>query len=156
MVFLERLQAGHPLPASHIHRLGEVYSLNTTGNCEIRLRWYGLALASGAAKDYAKAAVEWVVDAKTGLKGRMKYCRPTFKAVFKVETELAKKTFLKHATEFHPIARQLIKKVRISHSRRVHKLTRHFYIKGSWISLKQVKESICKVVVYQNEREMER
>ncbi|KIJ45222.1 hypothetical protein M422DRAFT_59984 [Sphaerobolus stellatus SS14] len=110
VVFLERLQSTTPLPATHIHRLGEVYSFNNSTNCEIRFRWYGLALASPAAKDYAKAAAEWIVDAKSGLKGRMKYCRPTFKGVFKTDPELAKSTFLAHETEFHPIARQLIKK----------------------------------------------
>jgi len=66
-------------------------------------------LASPAAKDYTKATLDWVVDPK-GLKGRMKYCRPSFKAVYRIDPESAKKTFIAHASEFHPIARQLINK----------------------------------------------
>ena len=57
--------------------MGKVYeSFNTTGNAEIRSRWYGLVLESQAAKDWTKDACEWVVGAEhgsTGVKGRMKF-----------------------------------------------------------------------------------
>lgn len=111
VAFLEKLQGLNPLPPSHVHRLGELYSLNTSTNCEIRFRWYGIALASEAGKDYAKPAAEWVVDRETGLKGRMKFCRPTFRAVYRQDAGLAKEVFKEHASEFHPIARRLIEKV---------------------------------------------
>jgi leukotriene-A4 hydrolase len=77
-------------------------------NCDIRLRWYNLALSTDAASDFAPDAAAWLVDKETGLKGRMKFCRPIFKAVHKVDPELAKETFTAHASEFHPIARRLI------------------------------------------------
>jgi leukotriene-A4 hydrolase len=95
-----------------VHHLETTYSFNTSSNAEIRLRWYNLALSTDAANDYAADAAAWVVDSKTGLKGRMKFCRPMFKAVYKVNPELAKKTFKAHASEFHPIARRMIEKVR--------------------------------------------
>lgn len=77
----------------------------------MRLRWYGLALSSDAAGDFAPDAAAWLVDKETGLKGRMKYCRPIFKAINKVNPRLAKDTFTAHAAEFHPIAKRLIEMV---------------------------------------------
>lgn len=57
--------------------MDKVYStFNTTGNAEIRSRWYGLALDSEAASDYAQAASDWVIgneEKSTGVKGRMKF-----------------------------------------------------------------------------------
>ncbi|QRV76953.1 leukotriene-A4 hydrolase [Ceratobasidium sp. AG-Ba] len=118
VVFLERLQGLPPLPASHISRLGEAYSLDTTMNAEIRLRWYALALSAQAPApaEWATRAAEWIVgsgngvDAGKGVKGRMKFCRPTFRAVNKVVPALAKSTFEAHSGEFHPIARRMIAK----------------------------------------------
>jgi len=110
VVFLERLESLTPLPSSHIQHLGQIYGVDSSNNCEIRLRWYKVALASEAGKNYAQAAVDWVVDKKTGLKGRMKFCRPVFKAVNAVEPKIAQTTFLAHVSEFHPIARRLIEK----------------------------------------------
>jgi leukotriene-A4 hydrolase len=119
VVFLERLQRYDPLPASHIRFLGDRYALDTTMNAEIRLRWYSLALGgqAPAPSEWASRAAEWVVgegrgvDAGKGVKGRMKFCRPTFRAVNKVAPALAQRTFDAHKREFHPIARRMIAKV---------------------------------------------
>jgi hypothetical protein len=43
--------------------------------------------------------------------GRMKFCRPIFKAVGQVDSALAKEVFEKSKEAFHPIARRLIEKV---------------------------------------------
>ncbi|KEP52053.1 leukotriene-A4 hydrolase [Rhizoctonia solani 123E] len=118
VVFLERLQRYDPLPASHIRFLGDQYSLDTTMNAEIRLRWYELALSAQAPapSEWATRATEWVVgggngvDAGKGVKGRMKFCRPTFRTVNKVVPALAKRSFEAHKDEFHPIARRMIAK----------------------------------------------
>ncbi|KAG8745452.1 hypothetical protein FRC10_007995 [Ceratobasidium sp. 414] len=118
VVFLERLQGYQPLPASHVKHLAEAYSLDTTMNAEIRLRWYAVALSvqAPAPSEWATRAAEWVVgggkgvDAGKGVKGRMKFCRPTFRAVNKVAPALAKSTFDAHSSEFHPIARRMIAK----------------------------------------------
>ncbi|CCO33323.1 leukotriene-A4 hydrolase [Rhizoctonia solani AG-1 IB] len=120
VVFLERLQHYKPLPSSHIKFLGDLYSLDTTMNSEIRLRWYALALSGEvpAPLEWSTRAAEWVVgagkgvDAGKGVKGRMKFCRPTFRAINKVIPALAKSSFEAHKDEFHPIARRMIAKVR--------------------------------------------
>jgi leukotriene-A4 hydrolase len=105
---LEKLEAATPLPASHIHALTDTYKFNNSANAEVGLRWFELALVSPAARDYVQDAANWVVDP---LKGRMKFCRPVFRLVHKVDPDLAKKTFEKHKTAFHPIARRMIAKV---------------------------------------------
>lgn len=43
--------------------------------------------------------------------GRMKFCRDIFRAVYKVDQELAVNAFQKEKDSFHPIARRLIEKV---------------------------------------------
>jgi leukotriene-A4 hydrolase len=44
--------------------------------------------------------------------GRMKFCRPIFRSVGRVDNKLAKEVFGKSKDAFHPIARRLIEKVR--------------------------------------------
>ncbi|KAJ7616749.1 peptidase family M1-domain-containing protein [Mycena rosella] len=82
---------------AHITHLGTLYALSSSPNAEIRLRFY---------------AAKWVVGADgTGvIKGRMKFCRPIFKAVFKVNSALALETWAMHKAGFHPIAKRLIDK----------------------------------------------
>jgi leukotriene-A4 hydrolase len=95
--------------------LGLVYDLSSTLNTEIRARYYELALDSPAAGDIKELVAEWVVDdafQSGGVKGRMKFCRPIFRALAKVDKELATQTFKNHQECFHPIARRLIEKVR--------------------------------------------
>ncbi|CAE6493395.1 unnamed protein product [Rhizoctonia solani] len=118
VVFMERLQRYDPLPASHIRFLGDQYSMDTTMNGEIRLRWYVLALSAQvpAPLEWSTRAAEWIVgggkgvDAGKGIKGRMKFCRTTFRAINKVAPELAKGTFEAHKDEFHPIAQRMVAK----------------------------------------------
>ncbi|KAJ7743783.1 peptidase family M1-domain-containing protein [Mycena metata] len=115
IVFLERLQALPALPFSHLEHLGTLYGLASTPNAEVRLRFYALALApptSDAAKHFAPEVGKWVVgdDGTAVIKGRMKFCRPLFKAVFKVDQEFALGLWAKHKEGFHPIARRLIDK----------------------------------------------
>lgn len=111
VVFLERLSTKYePLPSNHIHHMADIYSLNTSPNAEIRLRWYELALSSPAAKDFIIDAANWLVRDEKGIKGRMKFCRPTFRAIYKIDVKLAQETFLAHEFEFHPIAAAMIKK----------------------------------------------
>jgi len=110
VVFLQKLESSTPLPATHIHALTNLYKFNGTKNAEVGLRWYKLALISPAASDFTRSAAEWVVD-PDNFKGRMKFCRPVFHAVYKVDASLARETFEKHEMEFHPIARKMIAKV---------------------------------------------
>ena len=114
-VFLERLQALPPLPASHIAHLGSLYKVVDTLNAEIRFRFYGLALRdpSCVPERLTEEAARWVVgDDGSGLvKGRAKFCRPVFRSIAKIDRDLAVRYFEKHKAEFHPIARKLIEKV---------------------------------------------
>ncbi|KAL6301026.1 peptidase family M1-domain-containing protein [Sparassis latifolia] len=114
-VFLERLQSYPALPSAHVNFLGSLYGFTNTKNAELRLRFYQIALvdpASDAAKGFAPAAVRWAVgDDGTGIiKGRMKFCRPVFRAASKVDKPMAVKYFSAFKDAFHPIARRLIEK----------------------------------------------
>ncbi|KAH9939046.1 metalloprotease [Epithele typhae] len=115
IVFLERLQSFPALPSSHINLLGEVYSLASSTNAELRWRFYEVALldpASPSAKGYAAPAAKWVTgnDGTGILAGRMKFCRPTFRAIARANRELAVEVFNANKLAFHPIARRLIEK----------------------------------------------
>lgn len=82
------------------------------------MRFYELALkdpASRAARDFVTEAANWVVgnDGTGVIKGRMKFCRPVLRAVYKVDRHLAVSVFGGKKNEFHPIARKMIEKVRM-------------------------------------------
>ncbi|PCH33157.1 hypothetical protein WOLCODRAFT_147267 [Wolfiporia cocos MD-104 SS10] len=115
VVFLEKLQSYAALPSSHVMRLGTLYKLAETSNPEIRLRFYAVAFAdptTPAAQALASPAVKWVVgaDGSGVVKGRMKFCRPVFRNVDKVDHTLAVEVFSTAKDSFHPIARRLIEK----------------------------------------------
>ena len=116
MVFLERLESYPPLPSHLIIYLGDLYKLRNTFNAEIRFRFYGIAFSdpsSTAAKTLAIDAAKWLIgDDETGVvKGRMKFCRPVFRGVWKADRDLAVRSWEKAKKKFHPIARKLIEKV---------------------------------------------
>ena len=71
--------------------------------------------ASPAAQAYAAPAARWVTgtDGTGVLRGRMKFCRPTFRAVARADRPLAVEVFTANKVAFHPIARRLIEKVRV-------------------------------------------
>jgi leukotriene-A4 hydrolase len=116
VVFLERLATYEALPPTHIRHLGALYEVATSLNAEVRLRFYNVALKdpkSPTASDFASHALKWVTgrDGTGVIKGRMKFCRPTFRAASKVDPTLAKEFFMHSKEEFHPIARKLIERV---------------------------------------------
>jgi leukotriene-A4 hydrolase len=116
VAFLERLQSYPQLPLEHITLLGTLYNFSTTSNAEIRFRFYQIAIldpTSASGKAFAAGAAKWIIgDDGTGIiKGRMKFCRPVFKAVAKVDIQVARSAFQEKEDEFHPIARKLIAKV---------------------------------------------
>jgi leukotriene-A4 hydrolase len=128
IVFLERLQSYVALPSTHVLHLGTTYGLAATQNAEVRLRYYEVALMESSgptANNIALAAARWVTgDDETGVvKGRMKFCRPTFRAISHVNRELAEKWFKDSKECFHPIAQRLIEKVRASLISHYHCLT---------------------------------
>ncbi|KAG1767142.1 hypothetical protein EDD22DRAFT_876852 [Suillus occidentalis] len=110
-VFLERLESyEESLPAGHLFHFDKLYGFSKTLSAEIRFRFYTLILKSQAAMHFVQGAANWVIGADdTGvIKGRMKFCRPVFRAMFKVNLDLAISTFKQARTQFHPIAQSLI------------------------------------------------
>ncbi|OCB89221.1 hypothetical protein A7U60_g3588 [Sanghuangporus baumii] len=121
VAFLERLQIYPTFPITYIVHVDSLYGVRTTSNAEIRFRFYELALlepnaAPLDAKVIAEEAANWLVgeDGTGVVKGRMKFCRPVFRAVYRAEPVIAIKTFQEYKSEFHPIARRLIEKVSIA------------------------------------------
>jgi leukotriene-A4 hydrolase len=118
VVFLEKLSSYEALPSAHVCHLASVYKLCETPNAEVRLRFYQVALkldcTAPAAKRFASEAMDWVVgvDGSGVVKGRMKFCRPVFRAVYRIDRGLAVDIFVRYKYVFHPIARKLIEKVR--------------------------------------------
>ena len=116
VIFLDSFNFHYkPLPSNFVTHLGFLYRFISSNNVEIRYRFYLLALAdakSEAASTFAIEAARWVVgNDGSAVQGRMKYCRPIFKAINKVNSDLAKKTFSKYGKYFHPIAQKWIKQV---------------------------------------------
>lgn len=110
-VFLERLEDySEPLPAGHLFHFDQLYSFSTTPSTEIRFRFYNIVLKSEAATYFVQDAANWVIgmDGTGVIKGRMKFCRPVFRAIYKVDPDLARSTFSQARTQFHPIAQNLI------------------------------------------------
>ena len=105
VVFLERLHSGPEVPASVTNKLDGIYGFSKAVNGEVLLRFFEVALEVKEGK-FANQAVEWV---KT--QGRMKFCRTIFRALYKVEPELARKTFKENQSFYHPIAASQIEKV---------------------------------------------
>ncbi|POV99753.1 hypothetical protein PSHT_13390 [Puccinia striiformis] len=103
MVFLEKLdEEVDCFSRSMIDTMELNYRFNETKNQEIGLRWYLISLKSSC---FCQDAATWV-----STKGRMKFARPVYRALFKVEPLLARKTFQENADFYHPICRALVSK----------------------------------------------
>ncbi|TFK25898.1 leukotriene-A4 hydrolase [Coprinopsis marcescibilis] len=115
IAFLEKLQTYPTLPSPLVQLLGDIYHFDTTENAEVRFRYYEIALRDPKAEPsagIADKASKWVTgsDGSGNVKGRMKFCRPTFRAIAAVDKQLASTTFAAHKSEFHPIAAKMIEK----------------------------------------------
>ncbi|GAA5874967.1 hypothetical protein JCM16303_004962 [Sporobolomyces ruberrimus] len=102
IVFLETLAGKESFEKNQetIKVMNELYDLLDTKNPEIKLRWLSVSLKAGL---YAKEAAAFVRTV-----GRLKYVRPIYRAIFKIEPELAKETFLQSKQLLHPIARTMV------------------------------------------------
>lgn len=103
VVFLEKLQSYLAFKESVPKAIAKVYGFDKAQNAEIRFRFYILALNSG--KTYTKPAAQWV-----SRQGRMKFCRPLFRSLNKVDSSLAVKTFKDNESFYHPIAAKQIRR----------------------------------------------
>lgn len=94
-----------PLPAAAVEALDKAYEFDSVRNPEIRFRWYLLTLSSTAHLRATEAA-EWLAT-----QGRMKYVRPCYRALAKVDKQLAERTFKEHRLFYHPICGRIVAKV---------------------------------------------
>lgn len=107
-LFLDQLvQHATSLDASVVEELDRAYSLSSSKNVEILLKWYLLCIRSKTESAFPAAA------SFATQHGRMKYCRPILRELAKSgETgkRLAQETFAQHRAFYHPIAAQMIAK----------------------------------------------
>lgn len=105
LVFLESVQKfDTPLSAERSRLLGATYDLVSSKNVDLKAAYYHVALA---AKDEAcyKGVAELL-----GHVGRMKFVRPLFRGLNKVDRELALETFEKNREFYHPICKAMVAK----------------------------------------------
>ena len=113
-VFLERLETNYPaLPTKLVVHLGTLYGFSQVTNSEIRTAFYLVALKEPApplaAEILVQEVLDWVIGKDTGIiQGRMKFCRPLFRAADKVDRAKTIAAYCSARTLFHPIARKLI------------------------------------------------
>jgi leukotriene-A4 hydrolase len=104
-VFLETLDdLPHPISAKYIAHMDYVYSFSSSKNAEIISRFFIVAMEGKWTKCFP-AVAEFL-----GNVGRMKFVRPGYQALNKVDRELAVKTFKEHEMFYHPICRGLVRK----------------------------------------------
>ncbi|MGC4122137.1 MAG: M1 family metallopeptidase [Myxococcales bacterium] len=98
-LYLEALP--HPAPKVLCEELDRRFSLSKSGNYEVLVSWLGLAAISGY-----EAAIPKVEEV-LGKVGRMKYLKPLYTALVKVEATRpnARRCFERNADGYHPIAR---------------------------------------------------
>ena len=105
-VFLEAIQGlPSPLSASLVDTMGKEYAFASSKNVEIVSRFYVAALKAKADKFYKDAA------ALAGRVGRMKFVRPLYKELLKVDAPLARESFEKNKEFYHPICRAMVEKM---------------------------------------------
>ncbi|KAK3995050.1 peptidase family M1-domain-containing protein [Cladorrhinum sp. PSN332] len=105
LVFLNTVQDfEEPLSVEQSQTLGKTYGLSDSKNAELKSAYYHIAMK---AKD--TSAYQGVADL-LGEVGRMKFVRPLFRGLNKVDRELALKTFDKNRDFYHPICRQMVEK----------------------------------------------
>ncbi|KAL4749363.1 leukotriene A-4 hydrolase [Aspergillus terricola var. indicus] len=105
VVFLEQiLLFEQPLTAKLSKIMGEVYGLARSENIEVANLYLQVGL---------KAADQSVIGPTTdmlGRIGRMKFVRPLYRALQKVDRQVAIDTFEKHKDFYHPICRGMVEK----------------------------------------------
>lgn len=88
-----------------IELMSTIYSkYSTSQNAEVVFRWFRLLLTARVQKSYQPLA-DWI-----GTVGRMKFVRPSYTLLNKVDHQLAIDTFLKNENFYHPICKAMVKK----------------------------------------------
>lgn len=105
LVLLQQVQAfAAPLSAAQAEKMGVVYDFLGSQNVEVKAAYFEVALQSQVASTYP------LVAELLGQVGRMKFVRPLFAALNKVDRELALRTFEKNKNFYHPICKAMVAK----------------------------------------------
>lgn len=88
-----------------IRVLGDIYQFAGSSNPEVISRWYTLAVPARLGAATYQALADWL-----GTVGRMKFVRPGFRLLLKVDRDLAVTTFRKNEAFYHPICRSMVAK----------------------------------------------
>ena len=81
-----------------------MYDIDSSKNIELKSAFYQIAL-----KATDRTCLEGTADL-LGKVGRMKYVRPLFRALNKVDRQLALDTFAKNKDFYHPICKGMVQK----------------------------------------------
>lgn len=87
-----------------VKAMNRVYSFASSNNAEVISRWYHLAIDAKLESQY-KPLGNWL-----GGVGRMKFVRPGYKLLNKVDRQLALDTFKSNETLYHPICKAMVMK----------------------------------------------
>lgn len=105
-VFLERIQTlPKPLTPRLVETMGEAYGYGKSQNVELVSRFYVVGLQARAKSVYQAAAD------LAGRVGRMKFVRPLYRGLLKCDEKLARETFEKNRSFYHPICRAMVEKI---------------------------------------------
>jgi len=105
VVFLERVQLFKtPLTPAQSQAMGKAYSLATSRNVELTSRYFSIGLIAKDETVYHPTAE------LLGKVGRMKFVRPLYRNLEKVDRKLALATLEKNKDFYHPICRAQVEK----------------------------------------------
>ncbi|KAJ3526281.1 hypothetical protein NM208_g11267 [Fusarium decemcellulare] len=104
LVFLAEVQQAGPLSPERAQLMGKTYDFLSSKNVEILSAYYQIALKAQDSAIYQDTAD------LLGRVGRMKFVRPLFRALNKVDRQLALDTFEKNKDFYHPICRGMVEK----------------------------------------------
>lgn len=99
---LEHVKTKGLLFESTLIKMDQLYNLTSSKNSEIRFRWQRICLQCGYEPIQSQ-----VVDFIT-TQGRMKFVRPLYRDLMRVNPDLAKSTFMKNRDMYHPIAAKML------------------------------------------------
>ncbi len=98
------VEQGEALSPERAQQMGSVYDFISSKNTEVKAAYYRIALkANDPTCVYGAAEL-------LGNVGRMKFVRPLFRALNKVNRDLALETFVKNRDFYHPICRGMVEK----------------------------------------------
>jgi leukotriene-A4 hydrolase len=105
-VFLQTVLAfDEPLPAELVEKMGDAYQFSRSQNVEVKAAYFEVALKNKVASTYQGVAE------LLGQVGRMKFVRPLFAGLNKVDRSLALATFQKNKDFYHPICKSVVAKL---------------------------------------------